>query len=144
MWSGTLAHNGICGTGRKEDWASHGLEHEISAVYNVTHGAGLAVIVPAWMTFMAHHRPAKIAQFGRRVFGVENTADDTADSLRGIAMLKEFFTSLGLPVTFAGLGIDDPDIPLLVTKVHENKGATFGGYYPVTPDVSEAIYRLAL
>lgn len=143
MWSGTLAHNGVCGTGRREDWASHGLEHEISAVYDVTHGAGLAVIVPAWMTFMAHHRPEKIAQFGRRVFGVESHDDLTA-ALEGIGCLKSFFTSIGLPVTFAGLGIENPDIPLLVKKVHENKGATFGGYYPVTPDVSEAIYKLAL
>ncbi|MCM1110166.1 MAG: iron-containing alcohol dehydrogenase [Clostridium sp.] len=143
MWSGTLAHNGICGTGRREDWASHGLEHEISAVYGVTHGAGLAVVVPAWMTFMAEHRPEKIAQFGRRVFDVASHDDRTA-ALEGIECLKGFFGTLGLPVTFAGLGIENPDIPLLVRKVHENKGATFGGYYPVTPDVSEAIYRLML
>lgn len=143
MWSGTLAHNGICGTGRKEDWASHGLEHEISAVYNVTHGAGLAVIVPAWMTYMAEHRPSKIAEFGRNVFGVMSHDDRTA-ALEGVQCLKAFFGSLGLPVTFAELGVANPDIPLLVKKVHENKGATFGGYYPITPDVSEAIYRLAL
>ena len=62
MWSGTLAHNGICGIGRREDWVSHFMEHEISAVYGVTHGAGLAVVFPAWMTFMAHHRPEKGAQ----------------------------------------------------------------------------------
>ena len=59
MWCGTIAHNGTCGVGCEEDWASHFLEHEISAVYNVTHGAGLAVIVPAWMTFMAEHNPKK-------------------------------------------------------------------------------------
>lgn len=143
MWSGTLAHNGICGTGRKEDWASHALEHELSAVYNVTHGAGLAVIVPAWMTFMAEHRPAKIAEFGRNVFGVQSPDDRTA-ALEGIQCLRAFFGSLGLPLTLGALGVPDPDIALLVKKVHENKGAIFGGYYPITPEVSEAIYRLAL
>lgn len=70
MWCGTIAHNGTCGVGCEEDWASHFLEHEVSALYDVTHGAGLAVIVPAWMTFMAEHHPGKIAQFANRVFEI--------------------------------------------------------------------------
>ncbi|WP_304466541.1 iron-containing alcohol dehydrogenase, partial [uncultured Muribaculum sp.] len=63
MWSGTLAHNGVCGTGRAEDWSSHFIEHEISAIYNVAHGAGLAVVVPAWMQYVAGVNPVKVAQF---------------------------------------------------------------------------------
>ncbi len=143
MWSGTLAHNGICGTGRREDWVSHFMEHEISAVYGVTHGAGLAVIIPAWMTFMADHRPEKIAQFGRRVFGVTSHDDRTA-AFEGIEALTAFFRSLGLPVSFAELGIKSPDIPLLVKKLHENKGATIGGYYPLTATETMEIYKLAV
>lgn len=143
MWSGTLAHNGICGTGRQEDWVSHFMEHEISAVYGVTHGAGLAVIQPAWMTFMAHHAPQKGAQFARRVFAVEEP-DDTLAALQGIACLKAFYRSLGLPLTFAQLGIADPDIPLLVRKLHENKGETIGGYYRLTSAQTAEIYRLAI
>lgn len=143
MWCGTLAHNGICGTGREEDWASHAMEHEISSVYGVTHGAGLAVILPAWMTFMADHNPGKVAQMARRVFGVENH-DDRSAAFEGISALKAFFGSLGLPVSFAGLGIEDPDIDLLVVKLHEDKGATIGGYYPLTAEETAAIYRLAL
>lgn len=143
MWCGTLAHNGICGTGREEDWASHAMEHEISSVYGVTHGAGLAVILPAWMTFMADHNPGKVAQMARRVFGVENH-DDRSAAFEGISALKAFFGSLGLPVSFAGLGIEDPDIDLLVVKLHEDKGATIGGYYPLTAAETAAIYRLAL
>lgn len=143
MWSGTLAHNGICGTGRQEDWASHGMEHEISAVYGVTHGAGLAVVFPAWMTFMAHRAPAKGAQLARRVFGVKES-DDTQAALEGVARLKHFFLSLGLPVTFAGLGVENPDIELLVRKLHEDKGEVFGGYYSLTPADSTEIYKLAL
>ena len=66
MWAGMVAHNGTCGVGCEEDWASHFLEHEVSALYNVAHGAGLAVIVPAWMTFMAEHHPRKVAQLANR------------------------------------------------------------------------------
>lgn len=143
MWCGTLAHNGICGTGREEDWASHAMEYEISSVYGVTHGAGLAVILPAWMTFMADHNPGKVAQMARRVFGVENH-DDRSAAFEGISALKAFFGSLGLPVSFAELGIENPDIDLLVVKLHEDKGATIGGYYPLTAAETAAIYRLAL
>lgn len=143
MWSGTLAHNGICGIGRREDWVSHFMEHEISAVYGVTHGAGLAVVFPAWMTFMAHHRPDKGAQLGRRLWGVENP-DDTLAALEGIDRLKAFFVSLGLPVTFAQLGIPEPDIDLLVRKLHENKGDEIGGYFRLTAKDTAEIYRLAL
>ena len=143
MWSGTLAHNGICGTGRREDWVSHFMEHEISAVYGVTHGAGLAVVFPAWMTFMAEHAPQRGAQLARRVFGVKEESDREA-ALEGIARLRSFFSSLGLPLRFADLGIDNPDIPLWVKKLHENKGAEIGGYYRLTADDTAEIYRLML
>lgn len=143
MWSGTLAHNGVCGTGRKEDWTSHAMEHEISALYGVAHGAGLAVVFPAWMTFMAQHSPAKIAQFGRRVFGIE-AHDDATAALEAIEALKAFYGSIGMPVTFAELGINEPDIATLVAKLHDNKGATIGGYYPLTAVETEQIYRFAL
>lgn len=142
MWSGTLAHNGICGTGRKEDWASHAMEHEISAVYGVTHGAGLAVVMPAFMTFMAAHAPAKGAQLARRVFDVVEP-DDRKAALEGIERLKAFFASLGLPLTFSQLGIENPDVELLVRKLHENKGEIIGGYYPLGAKETAEIYNLA-
>ena len=144
MWCGTIAHNGTCGVGCEEDWASHFLEHEVSALYDVTHGAGLAVIVPAWMTFMAEHHPGKIAQFANRVFGVPETEDLEEMALAGVARLKHFFRYMGLPVSFKELGIEHPDIPLLVKKLHENKGALVGNYVKLTPQYSEEIYRLAL
>lgn len=143
MWSGTLAHNGLCGTGRKEDWVSHFMEHEVSSLYGVTHGAGLAVIMPAWMTFMAEHNPKRGAQFARRVFHVQNH-DDHSAALEGISCLKAFFGSMGLPVTFEGLGITEPDIKELVRRLHQNKGPKIGGYYSLTPKETEEIYRLAL
>ena len=142
MWCGTLAHNGICGTGRQEDWVSHFMEHELSAVYGVTHGAGLAVMTPAWMTFMATHNSSKGAQFARRVMDVVND-DDTQAALEGIARLRAFYASLGLPITLGQLGIENPDFDLLVHKLHENKGEVIGGYYRLSAVETRQIYELA-
>lgn len=143
MWAGTLAHNGICGCGKTEDWASHGLEHEISALYDVAHGAGLSVILLAYMKYMLSRKPQRIADLGRNVFNKE-TPDNSLAAEQAIEEFEKFFKSLGMPLTFAELGIENPDIDLLVKKVHENKGETFGAYYPVTPEVSRAIYEIAL
>ncbi|MBD5253511.1 MAG: iron-containing alcohol dehydrogenase [Barnesiella sp.] len=143
MWSGTLAHNGVCGTGRKEDWASHAMEHEISAVYDVAHGAGLSVVFPAWMTFMAKNHPEKGAQLARRIWGVTE-ADDHKAAIEGVMKLKQFFKDLGLPVTMDELGVKEPDIDLLVERLHRNKGAVIGGYYPLTSTETRIIYQLTL
>lgn len=85
MWCGNIAHNGTCGVGCEEDWASHFLEHEISAIYNVTHGAGLSVVFPAWMTWMTEHNVDKIAQYAVRVWNVSEADDKKAVALEGIA-----------------------------------------------------------
>ncbi len=143
MWASTMAHNGICGCGRVEDWVSHFMEHEISALYGVTHGAGLAVVFPAWLTFMAAHKPAKVAQFARRVMDVDN-ADDVAAAIEGIERLKAFYRSIDMPVTFAELGVENPDIPQLVERLHITKGAKIGGYYPLTATETAEIYKLML
>lgn len=143
MWAGTMAHNGICGCGRKEDWVSHFMEHEISALYGVTHGAGLAVVFPAWLTFMADHKVGKVAQWARRVFKCTDYDDRTA-ALEGISALKAFFGRLGLPVTFAELGVIEPDISALVHNLHVTKGDVIGGYMPLTAAETEQIYRQML
>lgn len=144
MWSGTIAHNGTCGVGRAEDWAGHQIEHEISAMYDVTHGAGLAVVTPAYMLFMAEHHAGRIRQFAERVFGV-------SDAVEGIRLFKQFLhEDLGLPVTLRdllpGLSVAEIEsaIPRLVANLHKNKGECFGDFYPITPDVTTAILRLAL
>ncbi len=143
-WAGTLAHNGLVGCGQREDWVSHFMEHEISAVYGVTHGAGLAVVIPAWMAFMAHHKPSKVAQLGRRVFGVEAPDDRTA-AIEAVASLRAFFSAvLRMPLTFKALGIAEPDIDLLVSKLHEDKGETIGGYYKLSAKDTRQIYELML
>lgn len=145
MWSGTLAHNGLCGTGRVEDWASHFIEHELSAVYDVAHGAGLAVVNPAWMTFVSRTNPAKVAQMAERVMGVKRDGrDDKEVAALGIARLKEFYRSIGMPLTLSELGVESPDIDYLVKKLHEHKGNPIGGYVKLSPADTEQIYKLML
>lgn len=144
MWCGTVAHNGTCGVGREEDWASHVLEHEISAIYNVAHGAGLAVIFPAWMAFMAEHNPAKIAQFAHRIFDIPKSEDLEEMALAGTARLKHFFRYMGLPVSFKELGIEHPDIDRMLVSLQRNKGELLGNYVKLTMTDCREIYRLAL
>ena len=143
MWAGTIAHNGICGTGCEEDWASHFMEHEISALYDVTHGAGLAVIFPAWLTYMADHNVGKVAQFAERVWDVPSSADLKAVALEGIARFKAFLHEIGMPVTLKELGIEHPDIDLLVAHLHENKGELVGNYVRLDRQASRTIYEIA-
>ncbi|MDE7155979.1 MAG: iron-containing alcohol dehydrogenase, partial [Muribaculaceae bacterium] len=89
------------------------------------------------------HAPSKPAQFARRVFGVKNN-DDKSAALEGITALRGFYLSLGLPVTFGMLGINTPDIDLLVKKLHENKGEIIGGYYRLTQADTYEIYKLMI
>lgn len=144
MWSGMIAHNGTCGVGNEEDWASHFMEHEISALYDVTHGAGLAVIFPAWLTWMASHHVEKVAQYAARVWDVPVSEDLKAMALEGVARLKSFFTSIGMPVNFAQLGVEHPDIELLVGHLHANKGEQVGCYVRLGRKETREIYELAL
>ncbi len=144
MWAGTMAHNGICGCGRVEDWVSHFMEHEISAVYGVAHGAGLAVVFPAWMTYMTEVAPERPARFAREVMGVPATFDDKSDALAGIGRLKAFYHSIGLPVTLGELGVENPDFELLVKKLHEDKGEIIGGYHKLDSVATERIYKLMM
>ena len=142
MWAGTLAHNGVCGCGKVEDWTSHAMEHEISAIYGVAHGAGLAVMLPAFMTFMARHKPCRVAMMARNIFGIQEP-DDREAALQGVAALKSFFRSIDMPVTFSQLGVENPDIDLLVRKLHQNKGEIIGGYQKLSAKETAEIYSLA-
>ncbi|MCX8128757.1 MAG: iron-containing alcohol dehydrogenase [Clostridia bacterium] len=108
MWAGTIAHNDILGTGREGDWASHGIEHEISGIYDVAHGAGLSVVLPAWMKYVYKHDMDRFVQFANRVWNVDIDFDEPERvALEGIRKLEEFFECIGLPVTLKGLGIND-------------------------------------
>ncbi len=143
MWCGTMAHNGLCGVGREEDWASHFMEHEVSALYGVAHGAGLSAIVPAWLTWMVSHHADRVVQLAIRVFDVEEKDTPEATALEGISRLKSFWRSLGLPLNLHELGVENPDIDLLVDKLHENKGEFVGRYVCLNREQSREIFELA-
>jgi hypothetical protein len=146
MWAGTLAHNGLCGVGKTEDWASHRLEHEISAIYDVPHGAGLAVIVPAWMKFCARRNPDKLWKFAINVMSVDPAGHDTDEIIaEGIHRLEDFYHDLGLTTSLRELiGGKEPDIEAMVKSLERNMGPTLGSYVPLSMDDCREIYRLAL
>ena len=142
-WAGTIAHNNSCGLGRDTDWASHKLEHELSALYDVAHGAGLAVIFPAWMTHVYTTDLDRFVQFATRVWGVACKGNKEETALAGIAAIKDFFTSIGLPINFEELGAKAEDIEKLTDMVMFNQGESFGGFKKLFRDDAKAIYTLA-
>lgn len=145
MWAGTIAHNGLCGVGKEEDWATHRIEHEVSALYNVAHGAGLACIAPAWMTFVAKRKPDMVWRFAINVMSVNPDGLDTDQVIaEGIALLKDFYHDLGLATSLRELIGKEPDIDAMVKSLERNMGKTLGFYVPLSMDDCREIYRLAL
>ena len=144
MWAGMVCHNDMMGVGRKQDWNSHHLEHVLSALYDCAHGAGLAVIMPAWMRYCAdHHDGLRMAQMAVRVFGCQmDFADPRRTALEGIAAFQAFLKSIGMPLTFAEIGADPADIPKMVEMNHVGGGVT-GGYVGLTSDAIREIYEIA-
>lgn len=145
-WAGALAHNTLLDTGRVGDWASHKLEHELSALYDIAHGAGLAVMFPAWMKYVLPRGGArKLAQFARRVFAVgEAFATDEEAANEGILRLEAFYRSLGLPTTLGEMGIDGSRIPEMAARAVAMMGGKLGGFVPLDAPMAEEVYRLAL
>ena len=145
MWAGMVAHNNIVGVGRDQDWASHNIEHELSALYDVAHGAGLAVIFPAWMTYVYKHNVNRFAQIAVRVWGCQmNFENPEVTALEGIERLKQFLSSIGMPISFQELGAKEEDIPAMVEKLGLGENGTLGGFVKLTSKDIEQIYRLAL
>ena len=113
MWAGTVAHNGIVGVGREQDWNSHNIEHEMSALYDCAHGAGLAVIFPAWMEFVVDHNVMRFAQMASRVFGCAmNFENPKETALNGIKAFRKFLKSIGMPINFEEIGAKEKNIPI--------------------------------
>lgn len=133
MWAGNLAHNGQLGIGREEDWGSHNIGHELSAAYDVAHGASLSVIMPHWMRFVLSGHEMRFAQMATRVFGCSMDFEHPErTALEGIVRLQAFWKSIGLPLTMTELGIDRSDIPGLVEKTRMTNNGRLGFYVPMT------------
>ena len=128
-FSGTVAHNGLVGMGREQDWACHNMEHELSAIYDVAHGAGLAVLTPAWMRYVYKENIDMFVQFAVNIMGVQMSyRDKDALVLEGIARLEAFFRRMGLPQTLSELGIDDTRLEEMAKKA---TSIAFGEEYPL-------------
>ncbi len=142
MWAGTIAHNDLLGTGRVADWASHAIEHELSALYDVAHGAGLSVILPAWLKYVYRELPDRVVQYAMRVWDVEYNIDaplKTAEE--GIKRLEVFLTSLGLPIRLGGLDIDDRRFEEMSEQAAAN--GPIGNYKKLYSSDIKKIYELA-
>lgn len=145
MWAGMVAHNNIVGVGRDQDWNSHGIEHELSGLYDCAHGAGLAVIMPAWMTFVMKHDVMRFAQFAVRVWGCKmDFSNPEKTAKEGIEAFKSFLKSIGMPSTLAEVGGKKEDIPQLVKNFGLQENQTTGGFVHLTSDDIKEIYTLAL
>lgn len=143
MWAGMVAHNDIVGVGREQDWATHQLEHELSALYDVAHGAGLAVMFPAWMKYNMKHDVMRFAQFANRVFGCPmDFQNPEITAKRGIMRYTKFLQSIGMPTSFKELGAKKEDIPTLVEMLKIGD-RTMGNFVKLTKEDARKIYEIA-
>ena len=148
MWAAALAHNNIFGAGRIGDWASHQIGHELSALYDLAHGAALSIIFPAWLRYNISAdikngtQPLRFARFAAKVWGVDGAFYDYAQAaLEGVFRMENFFKSIGLPVRFV-------DARLETSRIREMAGRALkfgplGNYNKLDENAVEEIYRLA-
>lgn len=148
MWAGMVAHNNIVGVGRSQDWTSHQIEHELSAVYDCAHGAGLAVTMPAVFTYNLSHDVMRFAQIAVRVWGCEMDFDNPERTAReGIEALRSFLISIGMPRNFEELGAKEEDIEKMAYTCCYGKGnesGMIGGFVPLNQKDVEEIYKLMI
>lgn len=146
--SGNIAHNGLLGLGREQDWASHKIEHELSAIYDVAHGAGLSVITPAWMKYVYKENPHMFEQFAINVMGVESTSKSQEEIINdGIEKLKSFYKKFELPTSLKELNINESNLELMAkksTNFKDGKEILIGGLKKLNWEDVLAIYNLAL
>ncbi|MBP5599928.1 MAG: iron-containing alcohol dehydrogenase [Lachnospiraceae bacterium] len=147
MWAGMVAHNNIVGVGRSQDWNSHNIEHELSALYDCAHGAGLAVTMPAVFKYVYKHDVMRFAKLATRVWGIQMDFDNPeATALQGIAALENFLKSIGMPIRFAELGAKEEDIPTLVKMLCYGDGRTgsISGFVTLNAEDCTNIYKMML
>ncbi|MBQ6094521.1 MAG: iron-containing alcohol dehydrogenase [Lachnospiraceae bacterium] len=145
MWAGMMAHNNSCGVGRSQDWNSHNIEHELSALYDCAHGAGLAVTMPAVFRYVMNHDVMRFAQVAVRVWGCQMDFEHPeVTALAGIQALQNFLVSIGMPKNFAELGAKEEDIPKLVEVLCRGDGRTgsISGFVTLNEEDCTKIYQM--
>ena len=147
MWGGSVAHNGLTGCGVSDDWATHQLEHELSGMFDVTHGAGLAAIWPSWARYVMHENLSRFVRFAVNVMDVPNDfSDPEGTAMRGIEAMERFYHAIGMPVNIhelIGREITDDEIREMTRKCSRNYKATCGQFRVLSADDMEAIYKMA-
>lgn len=145
MWAGMMAHNNSCGVGRSQDWNSHNIEHELSAMYDCAHGAGLAVTMPAVFRYVMDHDVMRFAQAAVRVWGCQmNFAHPEETARAGIQALQNFLISIGMPRNFQELGAKKEDIPQLVKTLCYGDGrqGSISGFVELKEEDCAKIYEM--
>ena len=145
MWAGTMAHNNSCGVGRSQDWNSHNIEHELSALYDCAHGAGLAVTMPAVFSYTMSHNVMRFAQAAVRIWGCQmDFAHPEVTAKAGIEAFRNFLISIGMPKNFEELGAKEEDIPKLVDVLLHGNGreGTITGFVTLNEEDCTKIYKL--
>jgi len=144
MWAGTIAHNDLLNTGRGGDWASHGIEHELSAMYDVAHGAGLAVVFPAWMKHVYKEDTRRFLRFAHEVFNVDYNYENPEETiLKGIAALENFFSNIGLPIRLKEMNVDPGTIKEMAALATKNDSIKLGEFKLLGQSDVEQILTLA-
>lgn len=144
MWASTVAHNDLLGTGRIGDWATHIIEHELSGLYDVPHGAGLAVLFPSWMRHVYRNRIDIFVQFAVRVWNVEPDFQDPEKTvIEGIERLKSFFKQIGLPTTLRELGVCDDRLEEMALRCTGSGRFKIGSFMKLGKDDVLSILRNA-
>ena len=147
MWGGSVAHNDLTGCGLSGDWATHQLEHELSGMFDVTHGAGLAAIWPSWARYVLKENVSRFVRFAVNVMDVPNDfTDPEGTALKGIEAMERFYTHIGMPINIhelIGREITDDEIREMVRKCSRDGAFTQGTFKVLHPEDMEAIYRMA-
>ena len=147
MWAGSLAHNDLTECGMEKDFATHRLEHELSALFGVTHGAGLAALWPSWARYVKDKHLSRFVQFAVNVMGVENDfahPDETAE--KGICAMENFYRKIGMPTnihTLLGREITDEEIDVMVDKCSRSGTITLGAMEVLDMEDMRNIYQMA-
>ena len=147
MWASSLSHNDLTECGTEKDFAVHKLEHELSGLFGVTHGAGLAALWGSWARYVMDKHISRFVQFAVNVMGVTNDfTDPRATALRGIEAIEHFFQQIGMPTSIPNLigrKVTDEEIETLVAKCSRGGKITLGAMEILKPTDMTAIYRLA-
>lgn len=147
MWGGSLMHNGLTGCGISDDWATHQLEHELSGMFDVTHGAGLAAVWPSWARYVMHENVSRFVRFAVNVMDVPNDfTDPEGTALKGIEAMERFYHAIGMPINIKeliGRDITDAEIKEMTRKCSRDNKATCGCLKVLKAKDMEAIYQMA-